>query len=174
MYKPAIQNTPRHWANRVFKTCKARPRVILGIVVSILFFMYFRLELGRKKEVVVERYTPVVLVMVLPRTDTTGEPVRILDKVLENRHEYAVAHSMFFFAIELTTDYELAVFNASDYAPMFAENEQTWVKLAALRDAMDWYPHAEWFWYLDQVSPFQFPFSNLAERNYNEPYHPIT
>jgi hypothetical protein len=34
---------------------------------------------------------------------------------------------------------------------MYAEKERVWVKLAALRDAMDQYPNSQWFWYLDQV-----------------------
>ena len=92
MYKPAMQNTPRYWLNRVTKTCKARPRVILAIVVSILFFMYF--YFAEEKKEVVSRYTPVVLVMVVHRTDAAGEQVRILDKSLENRHEYAIAHGI--------------------------------------------------------------------------------
>lgn len=33
-----------------------------------------------------------VLVSVLERYDVTGEEVRIIDKILENRYEYAMAH----------------------------------------------------------------------------------
>jgi hypothetical protein len=48
----------------------------------------------------------------------------------------------------------MAVFTTSDY-PMYSESQRVWVKLAALRDAMEQYPRTEWFWYLDQVSPLQ-------------------
>lgn len=46
--------------------------------------------------------------------------------------------------------YKMAVYNSSEY-PMYHENENVWVKLAALRDAMAEHPKSEWFWYLDQV-----------------------
>lgn len=52
----------------------------------------------------------------------------------------------------LTIGYEMAIFNSTDYGT-YSPNERPWVKLAALRDAMAQYPHAEWFWYLDQVKP---------------------
>jgi len=54
--------------------------------------MYF--YFAEEKKEVVSRYTPVVLVMVVHRTDAAGEQVRILDKSLENRHEYAIAHGI--------------------------------------------------------------------------------
>jgi hypothetical protein len=37
---------------------------------------------------------PVVLVAVLERYDVVGEEVRIIDKILENRYEYAMAHGI--------------------------------------------------------------------------------
>ena len=52
--------------------------------------------------------------------------------------------------------YEMAAFTASDY-PMYSASERVWVKLAAIRDAMELYPQSEWFWYLDQVSPPRSP-----------------
>ena len=46
--------------------------------------------------------------------------------------------------------YEMVAFNSTDF-PMYSENDRVWAKLAALRKAMDLFPHSEWFWYLDQV-----------------------
>jgi hypothetical protein len=46
--------------------------------------------------------------------------------------------------------YEMVAFNSSDF-PIYPESERVWAKLAALRKAMELYPHSEWFWYLDQV-----------------------
>jgi len=63
-------------------------------------------------------------------------------------------------------DYELAIFNASDFTN-YNENEQNWVKLAALRYAMALHPRSEWFWYLDQVLPV--PRNLTSVRNNNEP-----
>lgn len=37
---------------------------------------------------------PVVLVAVLERYDMVGDEVRIIDKILENRYEYAMAHGI--------------------------------------------------------------------------------
>jgi len=39
-------------------------------------------------------YPPVVLVTVLEDRDSAGEEVRIIDKIIENRWEYANAHGM--------------------------------------------------------------------------------
>jgi hypothetical protein len=51
---------------------------------------------------------------------------------------------------KLMIGYKMAVYNSSEYS-MYNENENVWVKLAALRDAMAEHPKSEWFWYLDQV-----------------------
>lgn len=50
----------------------------------------------------------------------------------------------------LRRGYGFVAFNSTDY-PMYSESEREWVKLAALRDAMNRFPNFEWFWYLDQV-----------------------
>jgi len=44
------------------------------------------------------------------------------------------------------------VYNATQFTT-YSESERVWTKLAALREAMNEYPHSEWFWYLDQVLP---------------------
>ena len=63
-------------------------------------------------------------------------------------------HTVFFNIETLNAGYGMAVFNSEDY-PMYSEAESVWIKLAALRDAMDQYPHSQWFWYLDQVFPLR-------------------
>src|SRR5579862_3954943 len=66
----------------------------------------------------------------------------------------------------------MAIFNSTDYG-MYSPNERTWVKLAALRDAMAQYPHAEWFWYLDQATsfPLQTDGQNAIIMNPSIPLH---
>jgi hypothetical protein len=72
------------------KTCQTCPKLAGAIVISILIFTW--LFWGRTGEYV-HHHAPVVLVVVLERIDTsTKEEVRILDKVLENRGDYAAAH----------------------------------------------------------------------------------
>lgn len=68
----------------------------------------------------------------------------------------------------------MAIYNSTAYQ-MYGPNERVWVKLAALRDAMAQFPHAEWFWYLDQVNPFPLVAVDvIVVCDHNEPFHSIT
>src|SRR5579862_6543019 len=79
--------------------------------------------------------------------------------------------------MELTLGYELVIYNASEFR-RYSESERSWVKLAALRDAMAQHPHSEWFWYLDQVLATETKRSLTIVRNNNEPFntntHPLS
>lgn len=166
-YRPANRASIRHYMNRIWGTCQSNHRV-LGIVVVALILLIMVFWGRTTKETT--HHPPVVLVAVLEDTDGAGEEVKILDKILENRWEYANAHGMNVYSLQLTLDYELAIFNASDFT-QYTEAERSWVKLSALRDAMTLHPHSEWFWYLDQVSCL--PVLSLTKvRNYNEPLNP--
>ena len=135
------------------------PRLIAGILISLILLTL--LFWGRRTEVV-GNHVPVVLVAVLERMEI-AEQIRMTQKVLENRLDYANAHGKYcllFFGTRVDgpcdVGYELAVFNSSEYT-MYSESERVWVKLAALRDAMSLYPKSEWFWYLDQVKSLTSP-----------------
>ena len=84
MYRPAA----RHWMTRIARTCQGNLRLTVAIaaavfIVTLFYWRGFRYVSG---------HAPVVLVAVFERTDEKGDEVRILDKVLENRWEYANAH----------------------------------------------------------------------------------
>jgi|SRR5579862_2200900 len=90
MYKPVTKESIRYWINRMKRTCQTNQRVIGVLVVVILLVTI--LFWGRRKEDVDNHASPVVLVAVLEDRDAAGDDVRILDKILENRWEYANAH----------------------------------------------------------------------------------
>jgi len=168
-YRPVNRASIRHWMDRIWRTCQSNRRV-LGIVVVALILLIMVFWGRTTKETT--HHPPVVLVAVLEDTDGAGEEVKILDKILENRWEYANAHGMNEYKLQLTLDYELAIFNASDFT-QYTEAERSWVKLSALRDAMTLHPNSEWFWYLDLVSScLQVLSLTKKVRNYNEPLHP--
>lgn len=61
----------------------------VALVLSILGLTFLFL---RRTAEEVYHHPPVVLVTVLERTDANGEEVRIIDKILENRFDYATEH----------------------------------------------------------------------------------
>lgn len=85
----AARESIRHWITRVVRIIQNSPRFIVALFVSILLLtiLFWRGRSGQHVDV------PVVLVTVL---DGTGieEQGRIIDKVLDNREEYANAHGM--------------------------------------------------------------------------------
>ena len=90
MYKPRAKNTLRHWALRTIKRSQGHPRLTAAAILA--FFVLTVLFWGRTAKDVSSKEPPVVLVSVLERYDILGEEVRIIDKILENRYEYAMAH----------------------------------------------------------------------------------
>lgn len=88
MYRPSAKDYIRHWITRITRTCQNSPRLILAIPISIflLTLLYWGGMSGRNVDV----YGPVVLVVVLDQT--AGDQGGIIDKVLENRADYALAH----------------------------------------------------------------------------------
>ena len=90
MYKPRAKNSLRHWALRTIKRLQSSPRLTAAAILS--FFVLTVFFWGRSATKVSARTLPVVLVAVLERYDAVGDEVRIIDKILENRYEYAMAH----------------------------------------------------------------------------------
>ena len=74
---------------RNLKTCQSNPRLVIALLLSILGLTWWYLRRTAEEEY---HPPPVVLVTVLERTDVYGEEVRIIDKILENRFEYATEH----------------------------------------------------------------------------------
>ena len=88
----AARESIRHWITRVVRIIQNSPRFIVALFVSILLLtiLFWR---GRSGQHVDENHVPVVLVTVLDGT-SVEEQGRIIDKVLDNREEYANAHGM--------------------------------------------------------------------------------
>jgi hypothetical protein len=97
MYKPKARNSLRHWAIRAIKQVQSNPRLTAAGILA--FFVLTVLFWGRTATPNVSHVQmPVVLVAVLERYDALGDEVRIIDKILENRYEYAMAHGTGVFA----------------------------------------------------------------------------
>ncbi|KAF8534398.1 galactosyl transferase GMA12/MNN10 family-domain-containing protein [Trichophaea hybrida] len=75
-----------------------------------------------------------VMVLVLNRTSHSTD---YINKIVENRQEYAKAHGYGLFKKE-----------ASDYAG--GKTPSGWARIPAIRHAMSTYKYSEYFWYLDQ------------------------
>ncbi|KAI5800018.1 galactosyl transferase GMA12/MNN10 family-domain-containing protein [Geopyxis carbonaria] len=90
-----------------------------------------------------------VLVLVLNRTSTTATDSYI-DKVIENRQEYARAHG-----------YGLFIKNVGDYPT--GNVPQGWARIPAIRHAMTEFKYSEYFWYLDQNAIIMNPALSLEE-----------
>jgi hypothetical protein len=73
---------------RNLKTYQSHPRLVIALILSILGLTWWYMRRTAEEEY----HPPVVLVTVLERTDVYGEEVRIIDKILENRFEYATEH----------------------------------------------------------------------------------
>jgi hypothetical protein len=91
MYKPAPRDSLRLWLTRMLRTCQSSPRLAATALLVTCFLTW--MLWGRTGEIVYV-HPPVILVAVLNHTDSAGEEVKILDKILENRWEYADAHGM--------------------------------------------------------------------------------
>ena len=90
-YRPvAARESIRHWITRVVRMNS--PRLIVSLIISIFLLtcLFWR---GHRGQRVDGSHVPVVLVTVLDGT-RIEEQRRIIDKVLENREEYANAHGM--------------------------------------------------------------------------------
>jgi hypothetical protein len=98
-FKPGIRDSIRHGLSRIMRTCQGNQRVF-GVLVLFLLLCMILLWGRRRGES--DLYAPVVLVVVLDERDAVGDQVRIIDKILENRWEYASAHGTFFPGRKLT------------------------------------------------------------------------
>ena len=88
LHRPTIQNATRHWINRITRAFQSNTR--LAVVAIFAFLLVTILYCGITRSA--KGPAPVVLVIVLEQTDSSGEDIRIVDRVLENRLEYANAH----------------------------------------------------------------------------------
>jgi hypothetical protein len=90
-YRPAAAGESiRHWITRVVRMNSLRLIVSLIVSIFLLTFLFWRGPWGQRMG---RSRVPVVLVTVLDGT-RIEEQRRIIDKVLENREEYAHAHGM--------------------------------------------------------------------------------
>lgn len=90
MYRPAIRGNVRQWIRRISRSTQNSVRLWVAVVVTFLVLSMLLWRRGPGGEVF--NQGPVVLVAVLERKDAAGDDVRIIDRVLENRREYADAH----------------------------------------------------------------------------------
>jgi len=90
MYRPVVQGNIRQWIRRMSRSSQNNVRVLIVAVVTFLFLTVVFWRRGNGGQVL--KQGPVVLVTVLERKDALGEDVRIIDRVLENRREYADAY----------------------------------------------------------------------------------
>src|SRR5271170_924674 len=90
MYRPVVRGNVRQWIRRMSRSSQNNVRVLVAVVVTFLFLSVVVWRRGTGEQVF--KQGPVVLVAVLERKDASGEDVRIIDRVLENRSEYADAH----------------------------------------------------------------------------------
>src|ERR1700685_3062472 len=90
MYRPAVRGNIRQWIRRMSRSSQNNVRVLMVAVVTVLFLSVVFWSRGNGRQIL--KQGPVVLVAVLERKDALGEDVRIIDRVLENRREYADAY----------------------------------------------------------------------------------
>jgi len=90
MYRPVARNSLRR---QITRTCQSSPRLTIVAIISLLILTLLFWRGGRSKRVIDGHQFPVVLVAVLDtsRPDQTS----IIERVLENRREYANAHGLF-------------------------------------------------------------------------------
>jgi len=88
MYRPVVRGHVRQWIRQMSRSSLNNVRVLVVVTFLFLSVVFWRQGTGRP----VFKQGPVVLVAVLERKDALGEDVRIIDRVLENRGEYADAH----------------------------------------------------------------------------------
>lgn len=80
--------------------------------------------------------------VILTVLDDTKHSRDYVEKIVENRLEYATAHR-----------FGLLIKFASDYTQMIEvshNSNPSWARVALSREAMISFPKAEWFWYLDE------------------------
>ena len=87
---PFTTDSIRHWITRIIRLRQNSPRFVVVLTISILIFTFLFWR-GYSGQYVLGRHVPVVLVTVLDAT-SIEEQGQIIDKVLENREEYANAH----------------------------------------------------------------------------------
>lgn len=90
VYRPARRGNVRQWIRRISRSTQNNVLLLVAIVVTFLVLNMVLWRRGTGGEVF--KQGPVVLVAVLERKDAAGDDVRIIDRVLENRREYADAH----------------------------------------------------------------------------------
>ena len=96
LYRPAVRGNIRQWIRRMSRSSQNNVRVLMAAVITFLFLTVIFWRRGNGGQVL--KQGPVVLVAVLERYDALGDEVRIIDKILENRYEYAMAHGTGVFA----------------------------------------------------------------------------
>ena len=95
MYRPVVRGNARQLIRRIFRSTQSNVRLLVAAVLTflVLTMVFWRRGPGAQ----VFKQGPVVLVAVLERKDAAGEDVRIMDRVSENRREYADAHGRLWF-----------------------------------------------------------------------------
>ncbi len=88
----AAKESVRHWIVRVIRMIRNSPRLIVAVLLS-LFLLMFLFWGGLSRSRFDGNHVPVLLVTVLDGT-SIEEQGPIIEKVLENREEYANAHRM--------------------------------------------------------------------------------
>jgi len=95
MYRPVTRGSVQLWMTRVAKRVQGNSRFVVMLVCLVLFGLWMVWGGRGTGEVrLIESGPPVVLVVVLDRYNSEGEEIKIVDKVIENRGEYAGAHGI--------------------------------------------------------------------------------
>ncbi|KAL7270004.1 putative alpha-1,6-mannosyltransferase mnn11 [Rhizina undulata] len=121
---------------------RRRPWVFLLVFVLGIYFLRGLFSGGRRSG-----QPEAVLVLLLNRTATS---THYLDRVIENRREYAKAH-----------DYGLFIKNVADYP--LGNAPSSWARIPVIRHALTEYPDADYFWFLDQDAIIMNPTLSLSE-----------
>ena len=90
LYDPVVQSSLLQRIRRISRSSRKNVRILVAVAVTFLFSVAVFWRRGAGGEAF--RLDSVVLVTVLEWKDAAGEDVRIIDRVLENRREYANAY----------------------------------------------------------------------------------
>ena|ERR1700737_553907 len=91
VYRPVARDPLRVYAIKLGRMIQSSPRLaaIALLSIGIITWLFWT------QTEPAYTHPPVILVAVLDHTDSAGEEIRITDKILQNRWEYADAHGIF-------------------------------------------------------------------------------
>ncbi|KAG0638908.1 galactosyl transferase GMA12/MNN10 family-domain-containing protein [Tuber brumale] len=132
-------------ASSVPRVCFSRKRPLYAVVfLAVLLLIAFVRNSGDGRPAGAPNMVMILL------TDKIGYSTSYVDKIIENRKEYAEAHG-----------YGLFIGDVSDYP--IGEVPNGWARIPAIRHAMKEYKYSTYFWVLDQDAVIMNPSLSLEE-----------